>query len=56
VKRRWACPSQLRSQFQGEQMRVSGRVDAARIGSLDLGGEVGLRRIDQLLALDADPR
>ncbi|WP_039874686.1 translocation/assembly module TamB domain-containing protein [Herbaspirillum frisingense] len=43
----------LRSDFQGEQMRVSGRVDAARIGSLDLGGEVGLRRIDQLLALDA---
>ncbi|QJQ00156.1 translocation/assembly module TamB domain-containing protein [Herbaspirillum rubrisubalbicans] len=44
---------QLRSQFQGEQMRVSGRVNAARIGTLELDGEIGLQRIDQVLALDA---
>jgi translocation and assembly module TamB len=38
---------QLRSQFQGEQMNVSGRVNAARIGTLALGGDIGLRRVDR---------
>ncbi|NUT60571.1 translocation/assembly module TamB domain-containing protein [Herbaspirillum sp. C9C3] len=42
---------QLRGQFQGERMNVTGRVNAARIGTLELGGEVGLRRVDALLAL-----
>lgn len=42
---------QLRSQFQGERMNVTGRINAARIGTLDLGGDVGLRRVDALLAL-----
>ncbi|BEV14642.1 translocation/assembly module TamB domain-containing protein [Herbaspirillum sp. DW155] len=45
---------QLRSQFRGERMDLTGRVNAARIGTLDLGGEIGLRRVDALLALDAE--
>ncbi|TDY96727.1 UNVERIFIED_ORG: autotransporter secretion inner membrane protein TamB [Herbaspirillum seropedicae] len=42
---------QLHSQFQGERMNVTGRVNAARIGTLDLGGDIGLRRVESLLAL-----
>ncbi|WP_413459635.1 translocation/assembly module TamB domain-containing protein [Herbaspirillum huttiense] len=45
---------QLRGQFQGERMNVSGRINAARIGTLELGGDVGLRRVDALLALAAE--
>ncbi|MGO0792296.1 translocation/assembly module TamB domain-containing protein [Herbaspirillum seropedicae] len=46
----------LRSDFQGEQMRLSGRVDASRIGTLALGGQIGLQRVDQLLTLaDGSP-
>nr|WP_198981501.1 translocation/assembly module TamB domain-containing protein [Herbaspirillum sp. ASV7] len=43
----------LRADFQGEQMRVAGRMEAARIGSLDLAGQVGLQRMDNLLTLAA---
>ncbi len=43
----------LRADFQGEQMRVNGRVEAARIGSLALDGQVGLQRLDNLLTLAA---
>ncbi|MFJ3055493.1 translocation/assembly module TamB domain-containing protein [Herbaspirillum sp. NPDC087042] len=43
----------LRADFQGEQMRVNGRVEAARIGSLALDGQVGLQRLDSLLTLAA---
>lgn len=46
----------LRGDFQGQQLRVAGRVNATRIGTLDLGGDVGLQRVDQLLTLaDASP-
>ncbi|KAF1038923.1 MAG: Translocation and assembly module subunit TamB [Herbaspirillum frisingense] len=41
----------LRSDFQGQQMRVVGRVNAARVGTIDLGGEIGLQRVDNLLTL-----
>ncbi len=44
----------LRADFQGEQMRVAGRMEAARIGSLELAGQVGLQRVDRLLMLTAD--
>lgn len=43
----------LRGDFAGEQLRLSGRVDASRIGTLDLGGQIGLQRVDALLALAA---
>ncbi|MBP0597930.1 translocation/assembly module TamB domain-containing protein [Herbaspirillum sp. LeCh32-8] len=46
----------LRGDFQGQQMRVNGRVNAGRIGTLDLGGDIGLQRIDRLLTLaDGSP-
>lgn len=46
----------LRSDFQGQQMRIAGRVNAARVGTLDLGGNVGLVRSDKLLTLaDGSP-
>lgn len=46
----------LRGDFQGQQLRVNGRVNAARIGTLDLGGDIGLQRVDQLLTLtDGSP-
>ncbi|WP_343583455.1 translocation/assembly module TamB domain-containing protein [Herbaspirillum sp.] len=46
----------LRADLQGQQARLDGRVNAARIGTLDLGGTLGLQRIDGLLALaDASP-
>lgn len=46
----------LRADFQGQQMRVTGRVNASRVGTIDLGGALGLVRQDQVLALaDASP-
>ncbi|EJN02056.1 translocation/assembly module TamB domain-containing protein [Herbaspirillum sp. YR522] len=46
----------LRADLQGQQMRVDGRIDAARVGTVDIGGAIGLQRIDQLLTLaDASP-
>ncbi|MBB5391076.1 MULTISPECIES: translocation/assembly module TamB domain-containing protein [unclassified Herbaspirillum] len=46
----------LRADLQGQQVRVDGRVAAARVGTIDLGGTLGLQRIDGLLALaDASP-
>lgn len=41
----------LRADLQGQQARLDGRVNAARIGPLDLGGTLGLQRIDNLLML-----
>ncbi|MCA1324599.1 translocation/assembly module TamB domain-containing protein [Herbaspirillum sp. alder98] len=46
----------LRADLQDQQMRVDGRINAARVGSVDLGGAIGLLRVDKLLTLaDASP-
>ena len=46
----------LRADLQEQQVRVDGRINAARVGTVDIGGAIGLRRIDQLLTLaDASP-
>lgn len=41
----------LRTDFQGQQMRVAANATADRVGTLEVGGDAGLQRVDGVLTL-----